>query len=315
VTAPTLLRKAGDRTGAVLVVVACVGYSLFPIFARWADEGGASAFDVLVWRFAFAVPVLWVLSVLTNRRRAGLAAPGPPARRIAPGPLIVCGVLFALVALSAILAVERMPASVYTVAFYAHPAIVVVITRLAGHPLPPRALGALALTSAGIALTVPDVITGAGDAQASGLAFLAINAALYVAYIFATGRLLRSDGEGRRPDLVRVSAVSLTGALGVSLALLVSGAGGPMPSAQAWGAVAGMALASTVVATTAFAAGLARLGPARTTLLATIEPVLSLSWAVVLLGESLAPVQVVGAALVMGGVVWLQRPARPAMEV
>jgi drug/metabolite transporter (DMT)-like permease len=70
-----------------------------------------------------------------------------------------------------------------------------------------------------------------------------------------------------------------------------------------------MALASTVVATTAFAAGLARLGPAPTTLLATLEPVLSLTWAASLLGESLAPVQLAGAAMVVAGVLWLQRPA------
>jgi drug/metabolite transporter (DMT)-like permease len=53
--------------------------------------------------------------------------------------------------------------------------------------------------------------------------------------------------------------------------------------------------------------GLARLPAATAALVATIEPVLTLVWSVVLLDESLVVLQIVGAALVLAGVVQAQR--------
>jgi drug/metabolite transporter (DMT)-like permease len=44
-------------------------------------------------------------------------------------------------------------------------------------------------------------------------------------------------------------------------------------------------------------------------MIATLEPVLTIVWAVLLLGEELQPVQVVGGLLVLTGVIWAQRSA------
>jgi drug/metabolite transporter (DMT)-like permease len=72
--------------------------------------------------------------------------------------------------------------------------------------------------------------------------------------------------------------------------------------------LAGLAVVSTVVAGMTMLLGLSRLGPAPAALVATLEPVLTLVWAVLLLGESLQPIQLAGAALVIAGVMWAQRP-------
>jgi drug/metabolite transporter (DMT)-like permease len=45
-------------------------------------------------------------------------------------------------------------------------------------------------------------------------------------------------------------------------------------------------------------------------LVATTEPVLTLIWVVLILDESLKPVQLLGAALVIVGVLWSQRAPR-----
>lgn len=55
--------------------------------------------------------------------------------------------------------------------------------------------------------------------------------------------------------------------------------------------------------------GVARLGAARASLIATIEPVLTLTWAVLILSETLVALQVLGAVLVLAGVVWTQAMA------
>jgi drug/metabolite transporter (DMT)-like permease len=68
-----------------------------------------------------------------------------------------------------------------------------------------------------------------------------------------------------------------------------------------------LALVSTVVAGITFFLGVRELGPAPAALVAASEPVMALSWLVIFLDESLVPVQIAGAVLVIVGVVWSQR--------
>ncbi|MFM9036562.1 MAG: EamA family transporter, partial [Actinomycetota bacterium] len=56
-----------------------------------------------------------------------------------------------------------------------------------------------------------------------------------------------------------------------------------------------------------FFLGVRRLGPAPAALVATTEPGLTLVWVVLILDESMKPVQLLGAALVVVGVLWSQR--------
>lgn len=285
----------------IAVVVASVAYSLFPIFARWADQGGASALDVLLWRFVIATPLTLGLATLL-RRRASTSPPTPfdPRTTIA---LLASGVLFAVVVLFAVLAVEHLPAGIENVCFYSYPALVALAGRLLGHQLPKGTLVALVLTGAGIALSVP---RGAAATQAEpiGWVYLAVNVSAYVAYILIIGHLLRDRHEPS--ELVQATGLTLIGSLAVGLAFAAAGATHVPPTTKAWAALVGMALVSTVVATSAYAAGIAILGPPEATLIATIEPVFTVAWAAILLGESMSPVQLVGAALVVTGVVWLQ---------
>ena len=63
---------------------------------------------------------------------------------------------------------------------------------------------------------------------------------------------------------------------------------------------------STALAVSAFYAGSARIGAAKTSLVATVEPLWTISLAVLFFGETLSPVQLVGGALVLGGVILAQ---------
>jgi drug/metabolite transporter (DMT)-like permease len=67
-------------------------------------------------------------------------------------------------------------------------------------------------------------------------------------------------------------------------------------------AVAGIGIVSTVVAMTAFLAGMALVGPTRASVLSSLEVIVTLVLAFVLLGERLSPSQWAGAALILGAV-------------
>ncbi len=119
--------------------------------------------------------------------------------------------------------------------------------------------------------------------------------------------ILVSDGVASRVRPGLLSALVCTGAavsLVASTALLgqlrpaeVTGAG--------WGWLAALALVSTVVAIALFFAGLRRVGPTTASILATVEPVVTVLLAFAVFGETLGPVQLVGGGLVVSAVLAL----------
>ena len=84
----------------------------------------------------------------------------------------------------------------------------------------------------------------------------------------------------------------------------------PLP-AEAWLWLLLIAVVSTVVAVSAFFAGLRLVGPSEAAILSTFEPVVTVVLAYMVLGERLSPAQLAGGALVLAAVVLLQlRPRR-----
>ena len=88
-----------------------------------------------------------------------------------------------------------------------------------------------------------------------------------------------------------------------------------LPAApRGWLALVGIAVFGTVVAVSAFFAALALLGPGDTAVVSTVEPVVSVVAAFLVLGERLSLVQVLGGLLVLSAVLVLTR-SRPVEEV
>ncbi len=290
---------SSHRNGVLWVVTSAVSYSLFAVFTKSVLDDLRPT-DVLFWRFTIAVPVIWA-AVAVRSRRAGIGPRSAPA-----APFGIAGVVFGVLALFAFLGLDHLSAALYTVIIYTYPAMVAIGSALLGRRPPNRVWLAVGVTVVGIALTVPQVFDSA-DADGFGLLVTLLNALLYAAYILGTARFVTPADGAPRPDGLVASAWSCIGSLvfAVGVAAVV-GVRAPSDTG-AWAGLVGLAVVSTVVAATTFFLGLALLPPATAALVATLEPVLTLLWALTLLGESLVTIQVVGAALVLGGVVWSQR--------
>ncbi len=105
-----------------------------------------------------------------------------------------------------------------------------------------------------------------------------------------------------RPRLL--SALVCTGAA-VTLTVGAALAGELRPadlSLAGWGWLAGLALVSTVGAISLFFAGLPRVGPTTASILATVEPLVTVLLAFAVFGEALGPLQLLGGALVLAAV-------------
>jgi drug/metabolite transporter (DMT)-like permease len=241
-------------------------------------------------RFVIAGAVLWVIVAIRRPARPRLRTVLVAAALGAVGYAVQAATFFA--------SLERLDASLASMLLYVYPTLVLVGAVVIGRERATRRrVGALALASAGTVL----VLLGGGATGALdpvGIAFVFAAAVTYSAYILVSDRL------GADTDPVLLTAMIMTAA-GVAVGLWTATHGGPHldVAAQGWEAVIAIAVVSTVVPTAAFLAGMRRIGPATAAIVATLEPVITVALAMVVFGDHLGPLQLLGGAGVIGAVV------------
>ena len=295
------------RSGVMWILVSALAYSLFTVMAkRLLDEIGPT--DVLFWRFVIATPFIWVVVLL----RAG-ARRGPNPLHVEWHPRFAMGLLFGLLAWFAFVGVDKLPGDLYVIIIYTYPAMVALGARLLGKPATRQLWTALGIIMVGIAFTVPEILDGSQDAALFGFVLTLFNAALYAGYILYSERIVNdTKGHHLAGDSFVAAAWGMVGSLIVAtIVALASGDVSVPDTGLAVACMFGLGIISTVVSQTAFFLGVSKLGPAPAALVAASEPVMALTWLVLFLDESMRAIQVVGAALVIVGVVWSQR-VRPA---
>jgi drug/metabolite transporter (DMT)-like permease len=162
-----------------------------------------------------------------------------------------------------------------------------------------RRLTALILVSGGLVLVLAGAGTGALDPLGCALGLGA--ALIYSAYILVGERV-----SGRVRPLVLAALV--TSGAAVTLTTGSAALGELHPGALSlagWGWILCLGVVSTVGAISLFFAALSRLGPTRTAIVSTAEPLTTVLLAFLVFGETLGLVQLAGGALVLGGVVAL----------
>jgi drug/metabolite transporter (DMT)-like permease len=108
--------------------------------------------------------------------------------------------------------------------------------------------------------------------------------------------------------------ITLSAAVGFGLLVVARGPAWPV-SPIGWAAVVAIALISTVVAILSFMAGLARVGPTDAATLSTLEPAMTVLLAVVVLGENLGLVQLLGGVLIVSAALVVARSDPPKVPL
>jgi drug/metabolite transporter (DMT)-like permease len=287
--------RSRRAAGIAAIVASAVAFGTMAIMARYAYASGVDTATLLALRFALAAGAM---AVLLHARGLALPRGRTLVALIALGALGYGGQAFTFFT-----ALTLAPAGLVALLLYLHPAAVALLSAAFLHErLTPAKIAALAGALAGMALTVAPSLGGdAPAARPAGIAFAVAAAAIYAVYIVAGARI------GRTVPALAMSTVVIgsAGALFV-VAALVRGPAWPQ-AASGWLAIAGIALVSTVAAITLFFAGLERIGPTRASTLSTVEPLVTVTLAALLLGETFAPVQLVGGALILLAVVLLAR--------
>lgn len=289
-----------EREGVLWVLLAAAGFALMPSMVKTTYLHSSFApFDIAIWRFVIAVPMMWAL-VYRSRRAAAVARPSDAPIR----SMLAVGVVISAAVLAAFFALERLPGSTYIVLFYSYPAMVVVLSVLLGERIQPIAWLALAMALTGIVLTVPDLMVGA-DIDSFGVALALFNAAIVACYYLLAKRTLAGV-----VDVSGASAWMMVGALAVLLLLIPLRGLQMPPNALSVFMLVGIAALGTVLPIFAINLAIQRIGAAQTSLISTVEPILSMIVSMLILAEVIQAIQWLGAALIIGSVIVLQlRPS------
>jgi drug/metabolite transporter (DMT)-like permease len=300
--------QRGALVGLLLVLTSAAGYGTQAIFARLAYAAGANVATVLLLRFVLSIAVVWGVLLLSGRGQRAWAAIKQPGRLFA---LLALGVLFSGNSIAFFTALTYLHTAVVELLLYLYPGIVLILSAIfLRERLGVLRLLALLCALAGSALTVGPLGAVAlpgvtGGKVALGLALGLSAALIYATYIVIGNRL----AAGTPADIT--AAVSMTGTTLVFVLGALAGDGATLYlPLDGWLAIGGVALFSTVIATSFFLAGLERLGPSRAAILATVEPVVTLVLATVVLHDPPRWFQVVGGALILVAVVLAQLAPR-----
>lgn len=286
------------RIGVQLALIGTLGFAAKGILARFAYLEGLSVEGVIVVRLTMAAPLFILGAMLLTRRRRPDAPP-----RVWLGAMALGG-LFLVATAADFAAIERIGASTSRVILFTYPGMVLLIHALRARRLPPRPhLVTFLVAWIGVALVAGPAQSLSGEGSASGVLLSLTAAASYAIFLAVSDSLMARLGSVWFITCANVGAAAL---LWVWLALVGFEAPLTIPDA-AWPWMIAMVLGATILPFFTFSEGVRRLGSADASLIALVGPPLTVTFAWILLGETLDATQLAGALLSVGAVSWLQR--------
>ena len=292
--------------GVLLLLCISVVFGSNHIAARFAFEHGANVVTAVAFRASFAFVFVFLLLAAD---RVSFALPGATRMRG-----VAIGLMLLLQSYCVFSAVARIPVALALLAFNTYPIVIALIAWFVDGERPtPRAIIAMPVALAGLTLAL-DVggwsgvgaasfagrweEIGAGVLYATG-ASLSFSAALYL-----TTRWLKDvDGRLRTFLATGTIAVAMLALGGVTNAFAL-----PVDS-TGWIALSLVGLCYSAAVTTLFVV-LPRIGVVNNAAALNFEPVAVLVMGWVLLGQSMAPLQIFGALVVIGAIVALSTGKR-----
>lgn len=302
---------SSERMGIALAILAAFGFSFKAIFVKLAYAvAPVEAVTLLTFRLSFALPVVLWVGYATGRSAPALA-------RRDWGGLVGLGVLgYYGASILDFVGLQYISAALERLILFVYPTLTVLIGVLfMGKRLEKRQVGALLLSYAGIGLAFAHDLQVAGDIHAVllGAAFVFGSALSYALYSAGTEIAVHRLGALRFAALgilVSTVATQLHFVLSQPFSALIQ----PVP---VYVYSAAMALFSTVLPVFWQAAAIRHIGSARAVLIGTVGPILTIFFGWLLLSEPVSGPQLLGAALVVAGVLLVSRRsgAAPRQEL
>jgi len=283
--------------GVFLIIVSGISFGAAAIFARFAYEAGTNPITLLFLRFGIAsICMIFIILVRKNPL---------PRGRILIGLVLMGALGYVGQSFCYFTGLTLASAGLVALLLYLYPAIVTVISVIfLKEPVSKLKITALVLALAGTVLTIGP----AGGGQPLGI-ILSLGAAfIYSIYILVGSKIVKQGTAIQSSTVIIISAAVVYGGL-----LSAQGPAFPV-TLSGWISVIALALISTVLAVVTFLAGLERVGPMNASTLSTIEPVVTVVLASLILGETITPLRILGGMMILLAVIFLARGELPAQD-
>ncbi|QYL20974.1 DMT family transporter [Mycolicibacterium diernhoferi] len=261
-----------------------VAYGLTPVAAVFGFSGGTGPAVLLTVRGLFALTAIGLLCVFMRRfRRVPIGA--------AVGLICLCGPMFGLQVLAYFAAIEQGGAQLSVVLVHVYPIVVILLVALRNRaPVSGPSCALVGVILAGLVLVT---LTTGATAPATAIGCALLSAAGYAVYLVASERWVHRVGTVLSTLMVTVGATATVGIV----ALVTGQSFAISPSAWQVAALQGLVLLPIGLCGALYA--VRTLGSVPVSILGTLEPVVGVLAAAVLLHERLTPTQWAGVAVIL----------------
>ena len=302
--------------GVVIVIASASLFGMLGPLSRFAYDAGMEPPAFVAWRAAVGFLALAAYVGWRVRRGSSRLVRFRTLPRRARVAMLAAALAGTVLNLCMFFAFDRITVALALLGFYTYPALVAVANVVLGRERLDRTrVAALALASAGmIAVVASQLDPAAGirlDAVGIGLALgAAVSQTVYV--------LLARDGYPEVPTEQAMTTVLFASFIGAAVvALVANGLGAlaePVASPSVLPLLIFTGVAAAAIPSLGFLTGIRLIGGTRAGILMLFEPVVGVALAAWLLSEALAPIQLVGAAAILGAAILLQRASHPEDE-
>ena len=298
----------GRWVGPVFAITGVFGFSAKAILVKLAyDWHPLDAVTLLAMRMLYAAPFFIAMAWWAGRR-----GDAKPMSRADKWRLALLGVIgYYLSSLLDFMGLAYISASLERLVLYLYPTFVVLLSALLlGKPITRRAVLALVLSYAGIALVFVSDLSVSGS---PGTLWLGGSLVFACSILYALYLVLASDIIGRLGSMRFTAWAMLASTGAIVLHFLVTRDLGLLRAPTPVQSLAlCMAIFSTVLPTWLIAEAVRRLGANAAALIGSLGPVFTMGLGAWILGEPVHGVQLVGAALVLVGVILVTLRIRSA---
>jgi drug/metabolite transporter (DMT)-like permease len=273
---------ADQRVGIGAVVAAATLFGTNGILAKLSYGHGMAVVALLWLRYLLPLVIIGPLAVRARRRD--------------PAPLPVRTALLVAVPYlgssgTYLLSVKLGPVNQIAPFLYLYPAMLAVVGRVCfAEALSRRRILAIVLGVGGSALLVG--FEGGGGAYLPAKLVAVLSAALATGFYTAGSRLVPE-----RQSVQNVAAICVVSSIVFAPVVIATHANLAFPHTIPYVLV--MAIGGSAMGLLFLTVGMRRLGATQASLLSLIEPIVTLTLALVILGETTKPVQLVGTAMVL----------------
>ena len=282
------------QLGLLLMSISAIGLGVTTILMKiLPGEAGMTPGQIAVWRFLIAAPLMWLITIF--RKGTKQVRPGQL------GKLIGLGGVYSMASLFALLALNRLPSSIYVIILFFYPTLVVIYHLIRRKPVPRLWWLGLPMTVIGLILTVARF----GQPVAMdllGIILTILNGLAIIAYMLLSEKVFAG-----MDDRQLGSTWVMTGAMAVGLGLITLYGFAVPQTLKGWIYLFALGIIGTLIPIYAMNVGIQMLGSARSSVVSTLQPVVAVLLSMIFLHEVLTVYQWVGGIVVIIAIILLQR--------